>query len=227
MSKTATDSSGTNYKPPWIMKAKSSFIHSLISSQLNTRYIQPHYPLSDNIVSHSIPFSQITLLYHAFKRHGITTTGLQTLYYDLDKVFSVVNRGSKTIKQFKVIYRNDYQIMDYSADIQTTLEYVGENQFLLNNDTFQVKKNYHHVRQMLLFAVESAHFNLEIEVLLEGLDTYDKRKHLFKLFAKPELVDDPAILGSCSFRFIVKDGMIRDELAEHVDTLQEIVTSSA
>jgi hypothetical protein len=225
------NTASANEKPAWLMRAKSSCIHSLISSQLNTRYIQPHYPLSDNIVSHSVPLATVIMVHHAFKHHGIFLSFLQTKYYDLDKVFCVkekTNSPLSFLKQYKVIYRNDHQVLDYySPQAQTTLEYVGENQFVLDKDTFQVKKNYHHVRQMLLFSLEAPHFTLEIEILLDGLDTMANRRHLFMILTKPDmLVNEPAILGSCSFRFIVKDGMVRDELSEHVDTLHEIISSN-
>jgi hypothetical protein len=213
---------------PWLIKNKSSFVHSIISSRLNTRYIQPHYPLADNIISHGVSWSTVLQLYTSYKNQGIFTPILQTKYYDLDKVFTVAEKQSGASKQYRVIYRNDHQVLDYSPQCQsqTTIEYVGENQFILDKETFQVKKSYHHERQMILYVLDTPHFTVEIEILLDGLDTFDNRKHLFSLMTKPDLMEqDPAILGSFSFRFIVKDGMVRDELNEHVDLLHEIISA--
>lgn len=212
----------------WIIKNKSSFVHSIISSRLNKRYIQPHYPLADNIISHGVSWSTIQQLYTSYKHQGIFTPLLHTKYYDLDKVFTVTEKHSGSSQQYRVIYRNDHQVLDYSPQCQsqTTIEYVGENQFTLDKESFQVKKNYHHERQMILYVLDSSHFTIEIEILLDGLDTFDNRKYLFSLMTKPDLVDhDPAILGSFSFRFIVKDGMVRDELNEHVDLLHDITSA--
>jgi hypothetical protein len=209
-------------------RLKSTFVHALISSRLNTRYIQPHYPLSDDIVSHSVPLLTLCKIYDAFKTHGMFVASLQTKYYDLDKVFSVTEKqnNANIIKQYQVIYRNDYKILDFANAGQTTLEYVGENRFNLDKETFQVKKTYHHERQLILFSLDAANFTLELEILLEGIEKISKRKHLFNLLTgmNKELVDDPAILGSCSLRFIVKNCMVRDELNEHVDTLHEIIS---
>ncbi len=216
-------------------RLKSTFVHALISSKLNTRYIQPHYPLADNIVSHSVPLLTLRRIYEVFKSHGFFVASLQTKYYDLDKVFTVTEKQTNTnavkpdtLKQYQVIYRNDYKILDFANVAQTTLEYVGENRFNLDKESFQVKKTYHHERQLILFSLDAVNFTLELEILLEGIEKLSKRKHLFGLLngsTNPELVDDPAILGSCSFRFIVKNCMVRDELNEHIDTLHEIISA--
>ena len=210
------------------MKTKAAFVHSIISSRLNTRYIQPHYPLADNIISHATSWKVITRIYNAYKSYGLFTACLQTKYYDLDKVYIVTQKQNETIKNYKVIYRNDHQILEYGHQAQTTLEYVGENQFFLDKETFQVKKSYHHERQMILYVLNTANFSLEIDILLVGLDTFANRKQLFNLITSEgnlELVEsNPAILGSFSFRFIVNDGMVRDELNEHVDVLHDIIS---
>ena len=200
--------------------SRSNLVHSIISSRLNTKYLQPHCPLSDNIISHSVSFEIIQKLVKEYKSYGLFKPYLQTRYYDLDRVYTVTQAAGSNTKDYRVVYRNDHQVLEYESTGQTTLEYIGENNFPLDSDAFPIKKKYHHERQLVLYVLENPHFRLEIEVLLTGLDTYENRKPLMDL----AITDNPAFLGSFSFRFLVKDGIVREDLNEHLELLQEIVS---
>jgi hypothetical protein len=210
---------------------RSGLAHSLISSRLNTRYLQPHCPLSDNIISHGVPLSVIKKLISIYRHYGCFKSYLQTRYYDRERIYTVTQTDNRNINEYRVTYRNDHHVLEYRSSSQCTLEYVGENNFLLDCDLFPVKKNYHHERQLILYVLDDAHFSLEVECLLTGLDTYNNRKSAItsvtNSYTNPENGEDsisPTLHGSYSFRFIVKDGMIRDELNEHIELLQEVVS---
>ncbi len=194
--------------------------HSVVCSRLNTKYIQPHYPLSDNMVSHAVPFDTLVELKNKYATYGIFIPVLQTKYHDLDRVLVVSQNGSTRTKEVLIIYRNDQQVLGYVGGEQTTLEYIGENRFKLDTDSFPIKKQYHHERQAVVHVLETPQFRLELEVLLTGLDTYAGRKPVMCLDHK--ILENPTILGSFSFRFIVKDGIVPDELTEHIEQLQSL-----
>ena len=183
-----------------------SFSHCIISSQLNTRYIQPHYPLSDNIVSHSVSLECLNKIKDVYEnRHNRSfVSRILTKYYDMNRVYSVAD--DKKI-EYKVIYRNDHKVLDYFNDCQTTLEYVGENQFPLNANFFQIKKKYNHERQLILQVLDTVGYRIELESLLVGL-TGDVESQM-----------------SHSFRLVIKS-MNKDELHEHVEILKEILSES-
>lgn len=198
----------------------SQMAHAIVSSQLNTKYIQPHYPLADNIVSHAVPFDVLVDLKSKYSKYGAFIPILQTKYHDLDRVFVVSETSSSKSKEYRIMYRNDQQVLRYHDSFQTTIEYIGENRFKLDVETFPIKQHYHHERQAVVHVLETPHFRLELEVLLIGLDTREGRKSLMTL--DPKILENPAILGSYSFQFIVKDGIVRDELIEHIETLQSL-----
>ena len=196
----------------------SKFVHSLISSKLNTKYIQYHFPLAENIVSHAISFEKIGLLKSAyvqtFNRSWFEKT-LHTKYYENNKVFTVINRDGETTKDYKIVYRNDYQVLNFKDATSGTLEYVGENQFKLNVDTFPVKKIFHHERQSIVHVLDSLNWKLEIEGLLTGIKTFKER-------VKPLNMENEEDFFSFTFRLTIKNGMTRLELEDHVEILQNI-----
>lgn len=206
-----------------IALSKDSFVHTIISSELNFRYIQPSYPLSDNIISHSVPFSVIESLKSYYQGRYLNgfTSYLKTSYFDLNKIYTVKENRShtNTIRDYRVVYRNDYKILDHLNLNLTlnsfTLEYAGENHFLLNTETFQIKKSYDHERQSFIEVMDNHHFTLEIEGLLLGISTYAERQKKLNL----NLNDDKFKFESYSFKFIVKQGMPREELQDHVSFL--------
>jgi hypothetical protein len=193
-----------------------AFVHTLVSSELNTRYIQPSYALSDNIISHSVPFSVVEKIKTYYEsRYFKFTSYLKTNYYELNKVYSVKENLSGIKNSYTVIYRNDYKILEYlNSNSQFTLEYVGENQFSLNKETFQIKKSYDHERQSLIEVIDTYHFTLELEGLLTGLKTYTQR-------GMHKLVDEK--FDSYSFKFFIKQGMSREELQDHVIFLSNAI----
>jgi len=194
--------------------------HSIVCSRLNTKYIQPHYPLSDNMVSHAIQFDTLIELKNKYAKYGIFIPVLQTKYHDLDRVLVVTQSLYNSNKEVLIIYRNDQQVLTYDSGEQTTLEYIGENRFKLDNDSFPIKKQYHHERQAVVHVLETPQFRLELEVLLTGLDTYSGRKQVMSLDHK--ILENSMVLGSFSFRFIVKDGIVPDELSEHIEQIQSL-----
>ena len=200
--------------------AVSKFIHSLISSQLNTKYIQYHCPLAENIVSHAILFEKISLLKSAylakFNRSWFEFEQvLNTKYYENNKVFTVITSNKAKIKDYRIVYRNDYQVLDFQDSTRGTLEYVGENQFRLNVDTFPVKKTFHHERQSIVHVLNSLNWKLEIEGLMIGIKHFEDR-------CKSLNMDKEDDFFSFSFRLTVKNGMTRSELEDHVEILRDI-----
>ena len=198
----------------------SQMAHAVVSSHLNTKYIQPHYPLADNVVSHAVPFAVLMEIKERFSKYGRFVPILQTKYHDLDRVFVVSETSSSKLKEYRIMYRNDHQVLRYPSGSQTTIEYIGENRFKLDVETFPIKQRYHHERQSVVHVLDTPHFRIELEVLLIGLDTYIGRKPVLCL--DPTILVNPEVLGSHSFQFIVKDGIVRDELIEHIETLQSL-----
>mgnify|MGYP003383978364 CR=1 FL=1 len=126
-----------------------------LASKANCKYIQPCYPLGENIMSHRVTLQQFAdVLNHytsqAFRKKIITR------YYHDDLILEVCHDKHKCY----VVYRGEYQY-----DEECGMEFVGEDRHDLSVTQFPHRKKYHHERQFLVLTFE----NIVLEVALIGI----------------------------------------------------------
>jgi hypothetical protein len=186
-----------------------------LPSPCNRVYIQPHYPLSDNVISHKITSAQFSEI---LKQYGDLTSFQKTVvtkYYHEDVVLQV--NCDKTTK----CYMTSRHSVDVGSGSESSLELVQENVVDLSVMKFPLKNKFHHERQAVLLIQDGLGYSLELEILVPGIK--EPRSRLvdlsqIMLFDSPESKDseEPAAF-SLSFRFMIKSSTL--DVNKHIARL--------
>lgn len=139
--------------------------NAVVASKANHKYIQPCYPLGDNIVSHRITKTQFGALYRHYNELQPLKSKLLTQYHSNDIVLEIDTNAS-TSHHCYISYR-----VDSYAGNGSHLEFVGEDHHDLPVTRFPLTTKFHHERQTLVF------FNdyIQLEISLTGI--YRQRDH--------------------------------------------------
>lgn len=204
--------------------ALDDVIHSITSSELNTRYIQPVKQLAEHVFSHAIEPELWLKIYQRYTSRCSPLKPkvyLQTVYHDNDRV--LINQQTELNEKVyhQIHHRNDHLfIPDYDQEEEVNLEYVGGNRINLAIDNFPIQKEYSHERQSIVYVIEAPDeaYYMEMEILIPGIQSYAQRKSLIKTPVNQIVYDDQAF--SLSYRLFLNRRIHKDELQSLLDELK-------
>ena len=133
-------------------------INVAISSKADYKYIQPHLPLADNIVSHGVSPKIFLRILNEYGGLSMFHLDIITKYYYEDLILEVDTSKNRSCY---IMQRQDYTV-------DSTLEFVGENRHSIFPLHFPLAKNYHHERQSIILKSKTCHA-LQLEILVEGI----------------------------------------------------------
>ena len=175
--------------------------------RFNCTYIQPHTALAENITSHAIDTDMFLEIMDTYKL-SVSNGRVVTRYYYEDQILEVDEAGRMS----------SYVAHLHDRHIDTCYELVIANQTTSSVMRFPLSKDYHHVRQSIVFTVDMDNWRLELEMLVVGIKhSATRRQEIYLLLDQlktPKSADESDIV-SLSFRLFSKSNSTKEFLYEY------------
>lgn len=188
-------------------RSKLCLLADIVKSRANVRFVQPHFPWADNIISHRISkesFSKLQEIYEPAETHVVTR------YYETDRVLT--HRYNSAVNSNEVSCTVQYHqgVIEHSP-----LEAIQLAEFPISVSCFPGLIQYHSERQSVEYIKRRASYTFCLEMLLEGI-----RNPMVVLSESSSNAIENERVISYSYRFYLHD-ITKAALMDHLVTLEK------